>query len=385
MGNVYCYRLSAILILVVIGFTKSPAQNYPAFGPEHPVTINGLLFDAMEPHISPDGNYMFFNSLNDGITTSIYYATRVDDTTFNYQGQVVGVNQVVQPRLDGVASLDSAGQFYWISTRNYPVEFDNVFYGTGSTGTVSGIGRVHGNFYVYAPGWLIMDAAINNNGMMLYYSNAQFGSCGPIPCVARLGVAQKNNDSTFTKLPASDAVMTLVNDTNYLVYAPNIAPNGLTLYYTRIPRSTPVYSDVCVAVRTGINDTFSLPLVIYSSSAFPEGPTVTTDQSKMYYHKKQGNLYQLVLRYATNPAGITESSGQINNFVYPNPVGSGSATDELNIQLAQPANDYSVSVCTLSGQTLLTQRNSSRISLSTLPPGVYLLQIQQQNKTSPDY
>src|SRR5690349_6716915 len=100
----------------VISLTLIPAfsrAQSPVFGPEIPVTINGYTLDAMEPALSDDGNVLFFNSLNDGVTTSIYYAGRVDDSTFNLIGPVPVINQTATPHLDGVPSIDSAGNFYW--------------------------------------------------------------------------------------------------------------------------------------------------------------------------------------------------------------------------------------------------------------------------------
>ena len=78
-------RNSTIALLVIVNCVVSLftfAQN-PIYGGEKTVTINGLTFDAMEPQLSTDGNALFFNSLNDGITTSLHYAARVNDTTFN--------------------------------------------------------------------------------------------------------------------------------------------------------------------------------------------------------------------------------------------------------------------------------------------------------------
>ena len=47
-----------LLGLTLVGaFCKS--QNYPLFGPEKKVTINGLSFDAMEPFISLTGDTLF--------------------------------------------------------------------------------------------------------------------------------------------------------------------------------------------------------------------------------------------------------------------------------------------------------------------------------------
>jgi len=77
----FCLLLSTLLV---------KSQIYPTYGPEMVVTINGLSFDAMEPFISPDGNYLFFNNLNDGVNTKLYYATKVNDLTFNFVGELNG-------------------------------------------------------------------------------------------------------------------------------------------------------------------------------------------------------------------------------------------------------------------------------------------------------
>lgn len=226
-----------ILILTMLTMLSQQtfSQTYPTFVTEIPVTINGLTFDAMEPSITADGNYIFFNSLNDGITTSIYYATKVNDSTFTYSGPLTGANQTITPRLDAVASSDSANNFFWVSIRDFPSQFDNYFHGTFNGTDVVNIGRVHGTFYIYIPGWIIMDAAINYQGNLLYYCNAYFtptySGCSGLPCEAKLGVAQKQNDSTFNKLINSDGIMQNINDTNYVVYAPFVTKNEMELYY----------------------------------------------------------------------------------------------------------------------------------------------------------
>lgn len=77
-----------ILLLLVLFFNFNLnfifCQSYPLFSHETGVTINDFSLDAMEPALSTDGNALFFNSLNDGITTSLYYASKVNDSVFNY-------------------------------------------------------------------------------------------------------------------------------------------------------------------------------------------------------------------------------------------------------------------------------------------------------------
>lgn len=370
----------SLLALSIIISTKIFSQAYPAFGNEIPVTISGLTFDAMEPFISADGNSLFFNSINNGTTTSLYFASKVSDSVFTYAGPLSGANETVTPHLNAVPSSDSANNFYWVSQRNFPAQFDNFFRGSFNGSNVVNIGRIHGTFYIYNMGWIIMDAAINYDGTLLYYCNAYFGAnysgCGAIPCQAKLGVAQKENDSTFNKLSNSDALMQNVNDTNYIVYAPIISRNGLELYYTRIFKSNPTYSEICLSVRTSLSGTFSLPSIIYSSPFIPESPTLTTDQSKMYYHKKAGNLFKIFLRYRDSTTSIEKKSNSNGIKVFPNPSGN-----IINIELPYPDQKYCIEIFSAIGQKVLKTSERNVISIENFASGIYILKVRQGDKT----
>ncbi len=356
------------------------SQTYPTFGTEIPVTINGLTFDAMEPSLSADGNYIFFNSINDGITTSLYYATKVNDSTFTYIGALTGANQTITPRLDAVASSDSINNFFWTSLRNFPTQFDNCFHGTFNGTDVINIGRLRGTFYVYTIGWLMMDAAINHSGDMLYYTNAYFGptysGCSGVPCIGKLGVAQKQNDSTFNKLSNSDGIMQNINDTNYVVYAPCISKNGLELYYTRfLKNNISLGTQICVSVRTNLADTFSLPSIFHPYSTLtPEATTLSSDQSKIYYHKKSGGLYKLFLCYRTSTTGITEIENSRSIVVFPNPT-----TGIVNINISNQ-NLAGVKIFNLTGE-LVQEHFNPEFSIANLPSGMYYLTTQTNKST----
>lgn len=367
---------NTILLLFFIIFSKQIfAQTYPTFGTEIPVTITGLTFDAMEPSISPDGNTIFFNSLNDGITTSLYYATKVNDSTFTFIGELAGANETTSPRMDAVASSDSANNFFWNSLRNFPTSFDNYFHGKYNGTDVTDIGRLHGTFYIYSLGWLVMDASINYDGTLFYYCNAFFNtdysSCSGLPCEAKLGVAQKENDSTFNKLSNSDLLFQNINDVDYLVYAPAISKDGLQIYFTRILISSPVQSEICVAVRNSSTDPFSIPSVIYASNLAPEAPTLTTDQTKMYYHKKVSGQYRLFLRRNTSIASIDEKVLS-SISVYPNPT-----KDLLSVIIPNPNQEYTIEIRSTIGQLLLSTSKESNLDLSNFSNGLYMLMFKQ--------
>ncbi len=279
---------------------------YPSFGSEINVTINGLFFDAMEPFISPNGNYLFFNNLNDGVNTKLYYATRVNDSTFNYVGELTGTNQTTPPHLDAVADMDTEGNFYWTSTRNYPTELNNLFHGTFTAGTVSNIERVQGNFNKDTPGWLVMDHGISLDGQYLYFNNARFDDANCTgPCETTIGVAQKENGSTFSTLPNSTSILQNINDTNYIYYAPCISSDNLELYYTRYLKgeiTTGTVFEICVAVRPNALSDFSVPKVLFSEviANLIEAPTLTVDKNSIYYHRKTSNSHKIVMRYRSS-------------------------------------------------------------------------------------
>lgn len=303
------FILSSICITLLI-FSCSTDNDeidgspiYPSFGSEIDVTINGLSFDAMEPFISADGNYLFFNNLNDGVDTKLFYANKVNDSTFTLVGELNGTNQITPPHLDAVADLDSEGNFYWTSTRNYPTDLDNLFHGTFNIGNVTDISRVHGDFNMNIPGWLIMDHGISLDGQFLYFNNARFDdtNCQGV-CETNLGLAQKVNDSTFNTLSNSASILQNINDTNYIYYAPCISSDNLELYYTRYLKgaiSTTTLFEICVAVRNVSEDTFSVPKVLFSEaiSDLIEAPTLTTYKQIIYYHRKVVGSHKIVMRY----------------------------------------------------------------------------------------
>ena len=352
-------------MLFLICVLQIPAQNYPVFGPEIKVFISGYSGDAMEPFLSPDGATLFFNSLNDGVQTRLYYATRVDDSTFTYIGEVNGANEPNNPQLNAVASLDTTGNFLWVSTRGYPVNMDNLHRGNYSGGTVTNVNRVHGTFYVYQPGWIIMDAAVTHDGNELYYCNAFFDTCNG-PCKASLGIASRVNDSTFNTTANSATILQHVNDTNYRVYAPQLSANGLELYFTRLLNGS-FNTEICVSVRATAADTFSSPQVLVAEFPnVPEAATVDSSASLMYYHKKTNGTFTIYLRFR-DVTGIQEENQKLIN-VFPNPV-----NDVLFLKGILPGDE--VTIVNAAGQTVRQQTGTSAVSVADLPAGIYFVNV----------
>jgi len=367
--------LSGILFFELAVFS----QAYPQFGPEKKVTITGITHDDMEPFISADEQTIYFNSLNSGGNTNLYYATRVNDTTFTYQGLVGNTFDPAPSHLDGVPSLDINNRFFWVSLRDYPTIYENLLNSDLSGTSVNNIKHTYGDFNVYLPGWLIMDAAISYDGDYLYYVNAYFNSCPfGMPCDASIGVAQKVNDTTFNKLSNTDGIFSNINDPNYIVYAPQLTVDGKEIYYTRILDGT-VNSELCVSVRETEADTFSLPQVIYSNNGFvPEAITVTNDNSKIYYHQKNSlGVFELFMRYRTGTLDMDETNSEF--LVFPNP-----ATNKIYLTENFRNKNFSFSIIDLQGKIVLSGQNENEIDVSDLMPGVYVFRIRLSSEIYSD-
>ena len=112
----------------------------------------------MEPFVSLDGQYLFFNNSNAAADTNLYYATRIDDLTFQFQGEIAGYANT-PTSLDAVASMDSNGKFYFVSNRSYPSTLSTIYWGDFSNGTLSNVALVPGVSKL-KPGWVNFDAGI---------------------------------------------------------------------------------------------------------------------------------------------------------------------------------------------------------------------------------
>ena len=96
--------------------TKSAPDDL-AFAAPEPVEIKGYVGDAMEPFVTRDGRSLIFNTRNGRKDqTDLMLARRIDDRHYSFVGPVAGANSL---SLDGVASIDREGRFYFVSTRDF--------------------------------------------------------------------------------------------------------------------------------------------------------------------------------------------------------------------------------------------------------------------------
>jgi Tol biopolymer transport system component len=273
------------------GAAPNPAP--PSFGTPVPVTIEGYRGDAMEPFVSTDGKYLFFNNRNDpGTNTDLYFARRVNDTTFAYAGALTGANS---PELDAVASMDRAGHFYFVSTRSYSRTFATIYRATFANGKVSNVSIVPGVSKA-TPGRVNFDAAISPDGNTLYFVDARFNGANQ-PTSADLVIATKTATG-FARVADSGRILAKVN-TGDLEYGAAISSDGLTLYFTRaaapLGSSSPA---IYVATRASTGSAFGPPKQLTSLSGFVEAPALSPDGRAIYFHERVGGTFR-IFRAAT--------------------------------------------------------------------------------------
>jgi len=254
--------------------------GYTAFSNATLVAINGYTGDAMEPFISKNGEYLFFNNRNDpAANTDIFYASRVDDTTFTFLGPLPGVNS---PQLDAVASLDTLGNFYFISTRSYTTTLSTVYAGSFSGRTISSVALVPG-ISLLRPGWVNFDAEISADGQTLWFNDGHFSASGELQA-ATITIAERQG-SAFVRQADSARLLQTVNAAG-LNYAPCISVDGLELFFTRLNSMASGASPAIYrAARADVNSAFDAPQRVAAATGFVEAPSLSADAHLLYFHK----------------------------------------------------------------------------------------------------
>jgi Tol biopolymer transport system component len=245
------------------------------------VRIVGYTGDAMEPFLSRDGKFLFFNNSNDPrVNTNLHWATRIDDLTFQYKDELQGINTSA---LEGVASMDRNNTFYFVSNRSYDQTASTIYRGTFLNGVISGIELVPG-VSIAKPGIVNFDAEITADGDTLYFVESQFAHGQPKTAV--LLIAKKSGNS-FMRDSDSLKIMEQVNARG-LNYAPAISVSQLELFFTRFEGSSP---GIYRSSRTRIGEPFGKPNKIAAISGFVEAPTLSPDEKSLYFHKKDNGRF----------------------------------------------------------------------------------------------
>ncbi len=313
------FKLSVFMSISTYGIGSSDTpinttESNASFTNPVKVTIIGYSGDAQEPHISRDGMTLFFNNLNAGNLpsgqendTNIHYASRIDDVTFQYIGEVQGANTDEISgvnELEGVASIDKNNKFFFINTidylditsPNYLLSLFEADFVNGALVNIQSIpnlksSREPGQSIV--PGELNFDAEVNYDGNNLYYVEGVF-SGNPFPDRADIAIASKEGE-TFVANPDSKVLFNLIN-TEHLEYAPSISTDQLELYFSRAVDSASGSYDfgIYVATRNSVLEPWgNIKRLESTNGEFSEGPSISFDGRLLYFHQKISGVFNI--------------------------------------------------------------------------------------------
>jgi hypothetical protein len=271
-----------VILIAPLLLTVACAASDDDFEFVHPtaVTIAGYSGDAMEPFITRDGRYLIFNNSNEAPDTDLHWAERIDDLTFSYRGKLDGANSSA---LDAVASIDSSGTIYFVSTRSYAQTLMTIYRGHFDRGVVTNVAPVPG-LSRGVQGQVNFDVEVSADGSTLYFVDGLF-SGGSVPVAADLAVAVRGDDGQFHRVDSGE--FAAIN-TSALEYAACISENQLELFFTRIVDGTPA---IFRATRADRTSPWQPARRLAAITGFVEGPTIAPGGVALYYHAKRNGRF----------------------------------------------------------------------------------------------
>ena len=263
-----------------------------------PVEISGYNGSAMEPFISLDGRFLFFNNDDDPRrpNKSMLFARRTGPLSFTYLGELPGVNLHVRGKVEAAPSMDRNGRFYFTSTTYYERDRHTVFAGDFDGSGVRNARAVEGDINILRDGELNMDMAISPDGNTLYISKAQLGLLSLVthaPIGSQLLIARRVGNR-FSLDPNSAWIMRNVNAG--FEYAPAISDDALELYFNRGPNT------IMVATRASTSEPFGVPRTLTALSGTPaEAASLSLDRKELFFHKGVNGVCCKIYRAVRSP------------------------------------------------------------------------------------
>lgn len=266
---------------------EQAGAGYEGFKNSVKVEIIGYDDDMMEPFISRDGQYLFFNNLINapGVNANLHYAKKVGDNSFKYKGFVDGVNTEL---IEGVATMDDQNMFFYMSQQGATKNKSMIHSGRFEDGKVTDVKVVLANADI-GSGAIAMGPEISHDGNTLYFVSSFFNRK---PREMKIMVAHKKGGK-FVLAKNSEEIMKNIN-TKAWEYAPAISNDGLELFFTRATGSLTGVANasmtfaIFVAKRNSIDESFGVPQTISAVKGFSEGPTIGGNGKTLYYHHKKG-------------------------------------------------------------------------------------------------
>lgn len=272
-----------------------PSTDYTAFGNPELVTIIGYNGDAMEPFVSRDGVYLFFN--NNGANKDIFYSAFINATSVQYQGPIPSINTAA---VEGTPTTDTASRFFYVSTANYnpPTAYDTLYSGTWNGSSVTDVAAVSGLART-TPGLVNFDIEVSPDGAILYFADGVFSGGNAFPDSADIAIAVASGNG-FVRDPNSSVILANVNTTTDLEYAPAISADGRELFFTRANLNTSQLR-IYRATRASSTAAFAAPQLVSAITGFVEGPTLTPDEKSLYFHRENPGTGRFQIYRVTRP------------------------------------------------------------------------------------
>ena len=287
--------LPVLALCAGLGGAAAPAPDPSGFADPQPVTIEGCAGDAMEPFVTRDGRLLLFNDRNEAPqNTDLHWAERIEVLHYRYRGPIAGVNTAA---LEGVPSLDDAGELFFVSPRAYNATLMTVYRARFAGGIARGMQAVRG-LASARRGLVTFDAEVSADGRWLYGAQGDF-SDGKWPRAADLFVAHRTADG-FARTADSGKVMAAVNTTD-LEYAPSVSADGHELFFTRTHVWMGVWPTTTIerAVRRSRAEPFSPSTTVRAARGLVEEPSLSGDARTLVFHRKldgRFGIWQLTRR-----------------------------------------------------------------------------------------
>ena len=268
----------------------APVSEDGGFGPPRAVVLRDYSGDAMEPFVTRDGRWLLFNNRNGPRDqTDLFVARREVDGGYRYVGALSGANSSA---LDGVASVDRRGNFFFVSTRDFDRSGNTLWTGRLADGAATDIRPLASDFTPKRLLRLNIDLEISADGERLYVAENRWNLLRGRPSTSDLAIAARDG-ARFVRQRDSDAVMRAVN-TAALEYAPATSEDQLTLYFTRWNAAKRgAVPEMYVSRRTRTDTAWGAPVRVVAASGFVEGPTVLPGGCEIMYHARIGEAYRL--------------------------------------------------------------------------------------------
>jgi hypothetical protein len=311
----------------------APAVSNTAFPNPQPVTILGYTGSAEVPYLTPDGNYLIFDDRTDPGTPNvkIHYAKRVNDTTFQYVGQVGNVN--FPGTINFEMTLDDHNNFYFtrIDVPPHPNGQPSLYRGVWQNGTVTGIAPVPG--LTQAPGVINQDSTPSHDGRQLIFDAWDYLH----KCLSyKLAVENANGSFTVTdqsqpQLASYRQVFKNVTISNYLnqctplpypgmthsmLMGPvSLSHSGLAVVFTVIqPTGGMPVEKYYIATRSSTSQPFGQTQTMIANGRSAEGGSFSADDSLLYFHlsNSDGTFWPYVVKLRAKTAANAQGNAAAN-------------------------------------------------------------------------